>query len=106
MAIFGFKDNPIIWAYMANLAECAGGFLLLVGFCTRIACIPLIGTISVAVIMHVVNTDGWMHISHAVEALIVCMAILLLGPGKFSADAYLGIEQLSKFTKKPSSQKT
>ena len=89
---FGVEPNPILWAYLANLAECAGGFFIAVGFMTRAACIPLIITLIVAAATHVFNNDGWMHLSHAIEALIICIGLLVLGPGKYSADAYLGIE--------------
>ncbi len=94
MKLFG--DKPIKWADPIGLGPeislglavfsevfCAGALIL--GLFTRLATIPLIITMGVAIFIVHIN-DPFGKIEFPLMYLIAYMAILLLGPGKFSID--------------------
>jgi putative oxidoreductase len=91
MQFVGIGAFPIFWGLMATLSESLGGFLLLIGFCFRPACLFLLTTMVVATSMHFHTTPGsifdkWEVASHAIELGSVFLSLLLIGPGKFSLD--------------------
>jgi putative oxidoreductase len=91
MEFVGVGAYPIVWGLMASLTESVGGFLLLIGFCFRPACLFLLINMTVATIMHFNTTPGglmekWFVASHAIELGSVFLSLLLIGPGRFSVD--------------------
>lgn len=91
MQFVGMGAYPIFWGFMAALSESLGGFLLLIGFCFRPACLFLFITMVVATTMHFNTTPGdlyekWDVASHAIELGSLFLSLLLIGPGKFSVD--------------------
>ena len=91
MQFVGVGAYPIFWGLMAALSETLGGFLLLIGFCFRPACLFLLTTMAVATTMHFNTTPGdliekWSVASHAIELGSVFLSLLLIGPGRFSVD--------------------
>jgi putative oxidoreductase len=91
MQFVGMGAYPIFWGLMAALSESLGGFLLLIGFCFRPACLFLFITMAVATTMHFNTTPGdlyekWEVASHAIELGSLFLSLLLIGPGKFSVD--------------------
>lgn len=91
MAFVGVSAYPLFWGLMAALTESVGGFLLLIGFCFRPACLFLVINMTVATIMHFNTTPGdilekWQVASHAIELGSVFLSLLLIGPGKYSVD--------------------
>ena len=91
MQFIGMASYPVFWGLMAALSESLGGFLLLIGFCFRPACLFLLVTMAVATVMHFNTTPGnlfekWQIASHAIELGSVFLSLLLIGPGKFSVD--------------------
>ena len=82
----------IVWAWMAAGGEFGGGVLVLLGFLSRLACIPLIVTMLVA-IATVTGAKGFSMLNggYEVNLMLIAMAatILLVGPGLVSADAYV-----------------
>jgi len=91
MQFVGVSAYPIFWGLMSTLSESVGGFLLLIGFCFRPACLFLVINMTVATIMHFNTTPGsfaekWFVASHAIELGSVFLSLLLIGPGKFSVD--------------------
>lgn len=91
MEFVGVGAYPVFWGLMASLSESLGGFLLLIGFCFRPACLFLFTTMAVATTMHFHTTPGgliekWSVASHAIELGSLFLSLLLIGPGKFSAD--------------------
>lgn len=82
----------IVWAWMAAGAEFGCGVLVLVGLLTRLATIPLIVTMLVA-IGTVTGKNGFslMHGGYEYNTVLIAMAgsLLLTGPGLVSVDAYV-----------------
>jgi putative oxidoreductase len=87
MANLGLDFWPTAWGFMAAMSEFGGGILLAVGLLFRPACAALAGTMAVAAFMHLHKGDGVMGASHAIEAGIVFVALILIGPGAYSIDA-------------------
>lgn len=90
---------PIAWAWMAASAEVFGGILLMVGLLTRLATLPVIVTMVVA-ILTVHGANGFagfrdpvkgMQAGYEYNLVLITMAtaLLLTGPGLISADAFL-----------------
>jgi len=74
------------WAYLAAYTCLLGGTALVIGFCTRIAIVPLVIFMLVAVIkVHLKN--GFFLAAHGYEYnfIIICalIALFILGSGKF-----------------------
>lgn len=91
MQFVGVSAYPLFWGLMSALSESAGGFLLLIGFCFRPACLFLTVNMVVATVMHFHTTPGgimekWFVASHAIELGSVFLSLLLIGPGRFSVD--------------------
>jgi putative oxidoreductase len=91
MQFVGLTAYPLFWGLMSAMTESVGGFLLLIGFCFRPACLFLVINMAVATIMHFHTTPGdlfekWQIASHAIELGSVFLSLLLIGPGKFSVD--------------------
>lgn len=77
-----------VMGFLAALAETGGGALLVLGLLTRPACFALLATMVVATTMHIKKGDGFSTYSHALEAGILFLSLLFIGPGKFSWDAH------------------
>jgi len=76
---------------LAVFAEVICAVLIIVGFKTRMATIPLIITMLVAIfVVHI--SDPFNKMEFAILYLVPYVAILLAGPGKFSVDAFIGKE--------------
>ncbi|MGR3294477.1 MAG: DoxX family protein [Candidatus Scalindua sp.] len=86
MKSLGVGFAPMVWGFMAAFSECAGGLLLVLGFFTRPACFFLLTTMIVAVSMHISKGDPFVAYSHAMEAGILFISLILIGPGKYSID--------------------
>ena len=78
---------PIFLSYIAAYSEIIGSWLLILGLGTRFGAIAILGTMSVA-IYHAIVTSGFNIYLLELLALYFAAAfsIILLGPGKFSAD--------------------
>lgn len=87
MQVVGIGFFPEFWGLMAALAEAGGGLLLALGLLTRPATAMLAFTMFIASLMHLSKGDGFFAgSSHAIESLILFVAIFLMGPGKHSLD--------------------
>lgn len=87
---------PIVNAYLAAIVECVGGICLLIGFASRLAAIPLVGTMVVA--YSTAHIESVRNIFENPEAfvtqapfnfLLTALIILAFGPGAFSIDALI-----------------
>lgn len=79
---------PVPMAWLAALSEFAGGILVLIGFFTRLAALPMIGVMGVAAFLVHGHAFGLKHngMEFALTLGVVLVAILLSGPGRFSVD--------------------
>ena len=78
---------PITLSYIAAASEIGGSWLLILGLATRLGASAILGTMTVA-IYHAIATSGFNIYLLELLALYFAAAfsIILLGPGKFSAD--------------------
>lgn len=83
MAYLGLDFAPAFWGLCAGLAECVGGLLLAAGVAFRPACAALLFTMIVASTRHLVAGDGFGKSSHAIEAAILFLSLLWIGPGRY-----------------------
>ncbi len=86
MKFLGIGFAPTAWGFMGAFSECIGGLLLVLGFFTRPACFLLLATMVVAMLMHIGKGDPFVKYSHALEAGILFLSLILIGPGKYSLD--------------------
>ncbi|HEY0841158.1 MAG TPA: DoxX family protein [Vulgatibacter sp.] len=87
MSHFGLTSAPAVWGFLAMAAELAGGVFLILGKWVRPASAAMLGTMVVASTMHLRMGDTLPKSSHAIEAGVVFLALLLLGGGKYALDS-------------------
>lgn len=89
---------PHLSAVLAACAEFIGGLLVLIGFAVRVAVVPMVVTMLVAVI--VVHGDAFSAQNNGMEyplTLAVMLAGLgLIGPGRLSASAVIARDKLNE----------
>ena len=81
---------PVTLSYLAAGSEIGGSWFLILGLATRLGATAILGTMSVA-IYHAIATSGFNIYLLELLALYFASAfsIILIGPGKFSADFLL-----------------
>lgn len=84
MASFGITFLPVFWGFAAAMAESVGSIFLMLGVFGRKAAIFLAITMGVAGFKHLSEGDGLMRASHALELMIVFIALAMTGPGKYA----------------------
>jgi putative oxidoreductase len=78
---------PLLFAYLSALAEFGGGLFIALGLLTRLASMPLIFNMSVALFMvHIKHGDPFARMELALVYLVGAVAVLLAGPGIISLD--------------------
>ncbi|MGM0531475.1 MAG: DoxX family protein [Bacteroidota bacterium] len=87
MGVVGLDFAPAFWGFLAALAEFGGGLLLIFGFLTRPAAALMLITMLVAVLMHSAQGDALTTILHPLKGLVVFIALLYSGAGKYSIDS-------------------
>jgi putative oxidoreductase len=89
MELFGIGFVPAFWGFMAAVAEFFGGLLIVLGLLFRPALLLLIVNMAVAATAHatgVIEGSPW----HAIDLGIVFLALVLIGPGRYSLDERFG----------------
>jgi putative oxidoreductase len=75
---------PEMWGFLAALAECGGGVLLILGFLFRPTCGAMLFTMIVATLTKI--GGPLIGASQPIEMGIVFLALIFIGPGRFSLD--------------------
>lgn len=84
MGNFGMDMWPTFWGLLATISEFGGGLLLMLGLFFRPACFLLLCTMIAAATAHFSRGDSFGEASHAIEAGILFLSLLLIGPGKYA----------------------
>jgi putative oxidoreductase len=84
IAYVGIKAFPIFWGFMAAFSEFFGGIALILGLFFRPACMLLAITMAVAASMHIGKGEGLKAASQAIEAGVVFLSLVFIGPGTYS----------------------
>ena len=87
VSYLGIKFGYTGWGFSAALAETLGGFFLIIGFAHRPSALALFVTMVVAAIWKYYPFGGWEAAAHPAAMAVVCLGLLLTGPGKYSLDA-------------------
>lgn len=74
----------------AALAEAGGGVLLIAGFMTRLATVPMLVVMALATAQGLAGAKGLLGASHPIETGLFLLLLLVVGPGRYSVDARLG----------------
>ena len=87
--VIGLSFVPTFWGFLAMLAEFGGGVCLIAGIFFRPACAAILFTMLVAAISIIRGGYGFNSASQTIELGIAVAALLLTGPGKFTARQFL-----------------
>lgn len=86
---------PLFTAYFVGFFEALGGLLILIGFLSRFAAVPLFITMIVAIITtkFPLAPEGFWAFAHAarldISMLLTSLFVIINGSGKFSVDEVL-----------------
>lgn len=86
MGNLGINFLPTFWGFAAAIAETVCALFLIIGLWTRPNAVLLAFTMLIAATSHLIQGDGLNIASHAIELLAVCIALFLMGPGRYSID--------------------
>jgi putative oxidoreductase len=89
MSLFGITRGYVIWGYLAALTELCGGFAYAIGLWTRIASLPLMWLLIVAIKFHIQKGDAFTVWAFPVMCLCITIGFLFAGSGIYSADYVL-----------------
>jgi putative oxidoreductase len=79
---------PLFFAYAAGLSELIGSWLLILGLLTPLGALAITGTMTVAAYQHILTAGLNIYVLELVVLYLGgSLALLLLGPGRFSFDA-------------------
>lgn len=96
MSNFGINFLPTFWGFMAAFTEFFVPMFLIIGFLYRPATLLLTINMIVASSVHFVKLDPWGRIAYPLMLLILFISMFLIGPGRYSIDAYLKGRKLKK----------
>jgi putative oxidoreductase len=89
MIYLGIAFAPTVWGFMAAIAECIGGGMLVLGLGTRLAAFLMACVMVVACMMHWNIGDPFSLLAHPLSLLVVFVSLFVSGAGRFSLDALL-----------------
>lgn len=86
MGLFGITWGYLFWGYMAALTEFCVGICYTIGLLTRIASIPFIFLLIVAINFHLNKGDSFTIWGFAFICLCIALNMLIAGSGTYSVD--------------------
>ena len=86
MKVIGVDFTPTLFGFLAAATESFGGFLLVLGLFFRPVSMLLAFPMLIAALVHFSKGEGILGASHAIELAIVFLALIFIGPGKYSVD--------------------
>lgn len=86
MSLFGITWGYMVWGYLAALTELFGGIAFILGLYTRIASLPLIWLLIVAIQFHIQKGDMFAAWAFACTCLCIVVGFLVAGSGIYSID--------------------
>ena len=97
MASLGITFAPTFWGAFACFGELIGGIMLIAGLFVRPVSMFLISVLFVAAAQNVVNAGSLRGgRAHPIDAGVGLLALVVLGAGKASLDAKLGLDSAAK----------
>ena len=85
MKHLGITFWPGFWGFMAAFSETIGMGLVIIGLMFRPSCLMVAFTMTVATVMQY-RTHGWNDAAHPLDLALVFLALIFVGPGKYSVD--------------------
>ena len=82
MGAIGIHFYPILWGFLAAFSECIGGLMIVLGAYARFFAFLIFITMVVAALTHIINGDGVMGASHAIESAFIFIFLFIMGPGR------------------------
>lgn len=83
---WGITFAPALWGFLSAFAEFGGGILMILGFLFRPAMIMMAFNMAVAMSFHLHKGDDFNVYSHALEACVMFLGLIFVGPGRYSLD--------------------
>lgn len=88
---------PLFFAYAAGFSELIGSWLLILGLLTPLGALAITGTMAVAAYQHILTAGLNIYVLELVALYLGgSLALLLLGPGRFSFDGAIVHELLEE----------
>lgn len=81
----GISLWPGFWGFMAAFSESIGMGLIVLGLAFRPSCLLVTITLAVATVMEY-SRHSWGEAAHPLELALVFLALIFVGPGKYSVD--------------------
>jgi putative oxidoreductase len=86
LQLLGITFMPVVWGFIATIAEFGGGLCLILGFASRSAALLISCVMAVAILYHLHKGDSFDTYSHPLAILVVMLALVIAGPGSYSID--------------------